>query len=104
MKFTLQNIIVLNFLIVFMIGLGSSITINLQYGVNSTFNEIEHTDKNPTNTLNELIEEHSKLCQDLLNFDFSLVDFSQQIKFEKIILLKEFNLSSNPTPPPELIS
>jgi len=76
----------------------------MQYGLNSSFNEIEHTDKNPTTNLNEIIEEHAKLCEKLLDFDFSLHDFLNKKYLDNSIHLKDYIHLSNPTPPPELLS
>lgn len=86
----------------FMLSMGTSFTVNLQYGENNMYNEIEHNDCNP-NTLNEVKENFKKVCERIPQFEFEshLVSNKMYVKRNEN-LNGQFSLSFD-TPPPEFV-
>lgn len=76
-------------------------TVNLQYGENSMYNEIEHTQDSCPDK--EETKVKVKVCEDLVKFNLNTGDFSIKNKFEKTNLNKQLFWISNPTPPPEFV-
>lgn len=86
----------------FMISMTTSFTVNLQYGDNSMYNEIEHNDCN-SNTLNEIKENFKKVCERIPQFEFERKDLkTDMIVYENEQLACQFILSYD-TPPPEFV-
>lgn len=99
MNFENKYIFIYLFVVLFFISMGSEATINMQYGQNSMYNEIEHTDSHT-----DFNEEHKipiKVCQDLPKFVFgeydnllkSFINLSEYLSHQFVL--------SYPTPPPE---
>lgn len=103
MKINRPNIFIYLFVAVFMVSLASPITINLQYGATSTFNEIEHTDTIPFTELNEEIKHKVKLCQDLFQFKILIQKFHLKGYLNLFEELKQQVNLSVITPPPEFV-
>jgi hypothetical protein len=86
-----------------MVCLLSPVSISLQYGDMSSYNEIEHSETIPFTELNEEIKHKLKICQDLFQFDLKLEKLSLKISSEIFDDLKnQVNLAIS-TPPPEFV-
>jgi|GEM_PF-1937960 len=87
----------------FMLSMSNSFTVNLQYGDNSIYNEIEHNDCN-NNTLNEIKENlKNKVCQKIPQFEFNLNQSKpEMVIYENEHLACQFILRHD-TPPPEFV-
>jgi hypothetical protein len=86
-----------------MVCLLSPVSISLQYGETSSYNEIEHSETIPFTELNEEIKHKLKICQDLFQFDLGLEKLFLKISSEIFDDLKnQVNLSIS-TPPPEFV-
>lgn len=86
-----------------MVCLLSPVSISLQYGDMSSYNEIEHSETIPFTELNEEIKHKLKICQDLFQFDLRLEKLENTISTELFDELKsQINLSVT-TPPPEFV-
>jgi|SRR5690606_8914136 len=84
----------------FLLSMSTSFTINLQYGENNSYNEIEHNDCN-NNTLNE-IKEHfkNKVCERLPQFGFGLNQSNaEMLVYANERLARQFILSYDTLPP-----
>lgn len=82
----------------------SPVSIGMQFGVNSSYNEIEHSETVPFTELNEEIKTKVKLCQVL--FHFELLRGKNQSKVYLHVfddLKNQVNLKIH-TPPPEFVS
>lgn len=103
MKFQRTNILIYLFVSLFMFSMSNGLTINMQYGENSMYNEIEHNDCN-NNTLNEIKENcKSKVCQKIPQFEFSLAKPNiQMYHYQNENLVCQFVLNFD-TPPPEFV-
>lgn len=86
-----------------MLSMSTSFTVNMQYGANSSYNEIEHNDCN-NNTLNEIKENlKNKVCEKLPQFGFDLNSSKADILvYTNENLTCQFILSYD-TPPPEFV-
>ncbi len=86
-----------------MLSMSTSFTVNLQYGDNSMYNEIEHNDNN-NNTLNEIKENlKNKVCHKIAEFDFIFTGQKTKMFFyENEHLVSQYTLR-NDTPPPEFV-
>ncbi len=85
-----------------MMSMTSSFTVNLQYGDNSMYNEIEHNDCN-NNTLNEIKENFKKVCERIPQFEFEASPIAL-----KMYVNRNENLNCQyclpfDTPPPEFV-
>ncbi len=103
MNLQLNKYFIYTLVSLFLISMTSSFTVNLQYGENSMYNEIEHSDCN-SNTLNEIKENFKKVCERIPQFEFETI----RSKAEMYVYLKEhlasqFSLRFD-TPPPEFVS
>ena len=87
----------------FMLSMSTSFTVNLQYGENNSYNEIEHNDCN-NNTFNEIKENlHNKVCEKLPQFGFDLKSPNvEMLEYSNDYLKCQFILSYD-TPPPEFV-
>lgn len=102
MKFQSTNILIHLFIAVFMLSMSNGLTVNMQYGENSMYNEIEHNDCN-NNSLNEIKECKSKVCQKIPQFEFSLAQPDFEMYFHQTEDLSCQYVLNFDTPPPELI-
>lgn len=102
MNFHLKKYGILMFVSLFMFSMSNSSTINLQYGENNMYNEIEHNDCN--NTLNEIKENFkTKVCQRLPQFDFHTDKPNiEMFIYQKEQLVCQYILCFD-TPPPEYL-
>jgi len=81
----------------------SSFTVNLQYGENSMYNEIEHKDCS-SNTLNEIKENFKKVCERIPQFEFEHIKSNVELFVsQNEDLASQFTLLYD-TPPPEFVS
>ena len=104
MNFHLKKYGILAFVSLFMFSMSNSSTVNLQYGENNMYNEIEHNDCN-NNTLNEIKENlKNKVCQKLFQFDFQKNKANiKMFIYQKEHLACQYTLRHD-TPPPEYLS
>lgn len=102
MKFQGTHILIYLFVALFMLSMSNGLTINMQYGENNMYNEIEHNDCN--NNLNEIKENcKSKVCQKIPQFEFSLAKPNiQMYHYQNDELVCQY-VQNFDTPPPELI-
>ncbi|MBA5630168.1 hypothetical protein [Moheibacter lacus] len=86
----------------FMLSMGTSFTVNLQYGENNMYNEIEHSDCN-NNTLNEIKENFKKVCERIPQFEFESNPIAKKMFVNRNENLNcQFTLRFD-TPPPEFV-
>ena len=83
--------------------MGTSFTVNLQYGENNMYNEIEHNDCNNNNTLNEIKENLHKVCERIPRFEFeqnspSFQKYANDNEHLNCQYTRRFD-----TPPPEFV-
>lgn len=103
MKFQNTHILIYLFVSLFVLSMSNGLTVNMQYGENSMYNEIEHNDCNNNNSLNEIKECKNKVCQKIPQFIFSSVKSNiQMYHYQNEILVCQYVLNFD-TPPPELI-
>lgn len=81
--------------------MGSEVTVNLQYGNTSMYNEIEHSD--PQSDNNELTKPKVKVCQDLPQFIFAFNETELGHKKDENDKLNTQFILSYPSPPPEFV-
>lgn|SRR5690554_6733697 len=102
MNLQLKNYAIYVLMGLFTLSMGTSFTVNLQYGENNMYNEIEQNDCNP-NILNEIKENFKKVCERIPQFQFERQSVSNKMYVKRNENLKgQFSLSFD-TPPPEFV-
>lgn len=86
-----------------MICLLSPISIGMQYGDLSSYNEIEHSETVPFTELNEEIKHKVKICQDLFQFRMDSEKVRSKMFMERFNDVKDQINQSITTPPPEFV-
>lgn len=103
MRILNQKLFIFLFSTVFMVCLLSPISIGMQYGDLSSYNEIEHSETFPFTELNEEIKHKVKLCQDLFQWKLLKENARAKVYLQAFDDLKnQVNLSIS-TPPPEFV-
>lgn len=103
MKILNKHIFIYLFTWVFLVCLISPISISLQYGDNSSYNEIEHSDTVPFTELNEEVKHKVKLFQDLFVFQILSAQIETASNWFDFEQLKDQINPSVTTPPPEIV-
>lgn len=101
MKLDFQHTFIYLFVTLFFISMGSEITINLQYGNTSMYNEIEHVDSQSDTS--ESVKLKVKVCQELPNFELVQYNYKVGLYDKSNDDLNHQFVLSYPSPPPKLI-
>lgn len=103
MKLKRTHIFIYLMVSLFCISMSNEMTVNLQYGENSMYNEIEHTHDSCPDKEETKVKLKVKVCEDLANFNLDSGKSGSGKMFDNENFNKQLFWISNPTPPPEFV-